>query len=209
MSTILLDFDGIILCNKNIEKIITKRSIEFVAKHRSKSFEESILINKHYYKTHGHTSLGFVLDSKDQSWVHEYNDYVFNKNNYNEIYTNLNDNDFYHLKNLQYLLSDVSLDSIGLFTNAPLAWCTNTLNYMNFELNDIFNQSLYFTSDMGYVKPQKEIYDIIDENVANDIIFIDDNEFNFDPVINKQKWDCKFVQNSNHEKLYSILRDIY
>ena len=207
MSTILLDFDGIVLCNRNIEKIVTKRSIEFVAKNKNKSFEESICINKHYYKTYGHTSLGFVIDSKNQSWVHEYNEYVFNNNDYDEIYKNINNKDVNHLKTLQYILSD-NHNYIGLFTNAPLSWCINTLECMDLDLTDIFNQSLYFTSDIGYVKPQKKIYDIVEETINNDIIFIDDNNNNFKHVINKEKWNCKFVENSNNKKLYDILQNI-
>ena len=78
MTKVLLDFDGVVFCNKQIHQYVEHRSVEFV-KHRWKLSDiEAKKTNKKSYKTHGHTCLGF--EDANGELLQDYNNFVFDTN---------------------------------------------------------------------------------------------------------------------------------
>lgn len=205
MSSILLDFDGVIIQNKNIASFVATKSEQFIAKKYNLSCRESKKVNTVFYKTHGHTAIG-IDPKKYREHILEYNDYVFSNINYSSLKHMITKQDEY---NLTKLVCKNAIKKYGLFTNAPLTWCENICWMGNVDIYDFIEDTQCFTSDDGLIKPKKHIYDYVESELINDktIYFVDDNKMNFDEIATNDRWRT-FLFKPNQMDLHSVLKGL-
>jgi FMN phosphatase YigB (HAD superfamily) len=205
-STILLDFDGVVIDNNHINKYITHKSIQFIQKKYHKGYKKATVLNKQLYSSCGHTAIGIDSDNYKQN-VLDYNEYVFSNINYDEIRNLLVHADLIHMKKLcNYSFK------FGLFTNAPIEWCENILMLANVDLYEVMDGDLCFSSNEGLVKPKKESYKNVESKLYNvdKIHFIDDNKMNFKEIIENEKWSTHWLNTSRYINLHTYLdRNLY
>lgn len=192
-SSILLDFDGVLIKNKNLGKLIEQKSIEFIKHKYSKSLHECTLVNTHFYKTYGHTALGLDTSNYKQN-ILDYNQFVFSKLDYNELANMITDSD----KELLSRMKEYSY-SFGLFTNAPLSWCENICHIAGTDIEHFIDDTKLFTSDNGLIKPKDEFYTHVENKLKKDktIHFIDDSLINLNGIIaSNPKWVTHHIDTS-------------
>lgn len=207
---ILLDFDGIILRNEKINKIIEEKSIDFVHKKLNKSHFKSERINKFLYKTYGHTANGIAnyTSEKLEDIVLDYNDFVFDNINYQDLSSYLTKDDKVRIKMLSHR-SKIYEHKYGLFTNAPLSWCVSLFNFLEEDLFNMIDKDKVFTSDGGVLKPNKLVYEKVENNLENKIHFIDDSNINLLPIKNNNKWETHLVHSDDIKDLTDIIEKIH
>lgn len=190
---LLLDFDGVILKNKNVSKIITNKINHYVMNKLNINYANAIAVNKILYKNYGHTLLGLKNVYGFYDSIHYFNDNIYDYSTYYNIKNYLNDNKtLEHAKKIRNLITSSKLDYY-IFSNAPMDWIVYNLNLLN--LADLFNSDNILSSDHqlfcynNILKPQKKIYDIIDNNFKADrYIYIEDSFINLKPIIGNNKW---------------------
>lgn len=207
---ILLDFDGIILRNEKINKIIEEKSIHFVQKKLNKSYFKSERINKFLYRTYGHTANGIAnyTSEKLEDVVIDYNNFVFDNINYQDISSYLTK---YDKKRINMLLhrSKIYEHKYGLFTNAPLSWCENLFFFLEEDLFDMIDNDKVFASDRGVLKPNILVYKKVENNLENEIHFIDDSYINLLPIKNNKRWKTHLVNSDDILDLTDIIENIH
>lgn len=190
MTKILLDFDGVVFCNKQIHQYVEHRSVEFVKHKWNLSYTEAKKMNKKSYKTYGHTCLGFENDNGEL--LQEYNKFVFNTN---IPFDAVNQNDQKRMKRIIDIKNDRNLD-IYVCTNATLDYCTNIMNQMRLPFDYLFSTQYIFTSDtLNEIKPTQIFFDKVNENV-NNIAFFDDSMMNIN-IAARNDWDCHYITHEN------------
>lgn len=190
MPKILLDFDGVVFCNKQIHQYVEHRSVEFVKHKWNLSYTEAKKMNKKSYKTYGHTCLGFENDNGEL--LQEYNKFVFNTN---IPFDAVNQNDQKRMKRIIDIKNDRNLD-IFVCTNATLDYCTNIMNQMKLPFDYLFSTQYIFTSDtLNEIKPTQIFFDKVNENV-NNIAFFDDSMININ-IAARNDWDCHYITHEN------------
>jgi hypothetical protein len=75
MSTILLDFDGVVINNPKINEYITHKSIKFIQKKYNKSYAKAKVINKQLQAEHPRLQRVCVLKYGLQSYT-KYDDRI-------------------------------------------------------------------------------------------------------------------------------------
>ena len=186
-SSVLLDFDGVLIKNKHISHLIETKSIEYIQKKYNKSMKASKIINTYFYKTFGHTAIG-VNPEHYQNNILEYNEFVFDNIDYQTIDNMITLSDKLTLRKL----NRYGHKRFGLFTNAPIDWCQNICALAKVDLYDFVDEEKCFTSNDGLIKPKQEIYQFVEDRLSSSpnekIHFIDDNIINFKCIIDNEKW---------------------
>lgn len=188
--TLLLDFDGVIYSNKFAHKVIAERSTRYCNKF-VKSHNASFLDNfhRHLYKTHGHTVLGLQKIGYDAT-INDYNKEVFSNLNFMGM-----ENEWDNTKvinDLLYFLKAKGVDTY-LFSNAPNSWTIPLLKEMEVKISE--DNVL----QLPHLKPTKELYDTIEYIFGeNQLIFVDDNMINFNPIFGNQKWMKLLFADTDH-----------
>jgi len=185
-SSVLLDFDGVLIKNKHISNFVETKSIEYIQKKFNKSTKASKAINTYFYKTFGHTAIG-INPKHYQENILEYNEFVFGDIDYRTIDNMMTLNDKLSFRKLQ----KYGKKSFGLFTNAPIDWCENICALANTDIYDYVDEEKRFTSNDGLIKPQREIYQFVEDTLLptnEKIHFVDDNIINFKCIIDNDKW---------------------
>lgn len=207
---ILLDFDGIILRNDKIGKIIEQKSINFVHERLNSSYSKSKYINKYLYKTYGHTANGVAVytSEKQEDVILDYNNFVFNNIDYKHISSYLTKNDKQRVDMLSHQ-TKVCNHKYGLFTNAPLTWCENLFYHLELDLYEIIDNNKVFTSDEGTLKPSKLVYENIENNLDDTIHFIDDSYINLLPVKDNNNWKTYLINSDATLDLINRIEKIH
>ena len=211
MKTLLFDFDGVLIKNNKIEKIIEEKSIEYVSR-KLKNHSDPKKLNRSFYKKYGHTAIGLkhFLHKENNNidnyaeLVLDYNQFVFSNIDFNDIKKYINKNDIVHINNL-LSISGNYYSNVGIFTNAPSTWCENICKLIDIDIYEHIDDNLLFTSDEGLSKPLCNTYNNVENYVSNDILFIDDSISNLMPVINRNKWTVYLQNNFYKENLYTFL----
>lgn len=191
--TLLLDFDGVLYSNKFAHTVIAERSTRYCNKF-VKSHNNVFLDNFHryMYKTYGHTVLGLQKLGYDAT-IEEYNKDVFSNINF---YNMDNEWDNTHIINkMVYEMKSHDIDTY-IFSNAPKCWTVPLLKQMDIHLTE--DRVL----ELGLLKPSYELYHNVDYIFNSNIIFVDDNMINLEPVFNNTNWTKVLYANTNH-----ILKD--
>lgn len=192
-SSVLLDFDGVLIKNKHISNLIETKSIEYIQKKYNKSIKASKTINTYFYKTFGHTAIG--LNQHDyRNNILEYNEFVFENMDYQTIDNLMTLNDRLLLREFK----KYDRKHFGLFTNAPIAWCENICSLAQIDLYAFVEEEKSFTSDDGLIKPQNEIYQFVEDTLIKneEIHFIDDNLINFKCIVDNDRWKPHLLDKS-------------
>ena len=184
-SSVLLDFDGVIIKNKHMSNLIETKSIEYIQKKYNKSMKASKIINTYFYKTFGHTAIGPDKHNY-QNNILEYNEFVFGNMDYKKINNMMTIDDRLSLRKFK----KYNYKQFGLFTNAPIDWCENICALAQIDLYTFVDQEKCFTSNDGLIKPEKEFYQFIEKQLIEDqkLHFIDDNVINFKCIKDNDKW---------------------
>jgi len=200
---ILLDFDGVILKNEKIERIINERSIQYVAKKTNTSYAQAKIHNSEMYKKLGHTALSLNNSTTYHQEVCEYNSEVFHKLDFDsDIRPHITREDISHVQNVMQCFE--GSNKPGLFTNTPLIWVYETLGIIGFDIEDVFNADSMFTSDDGFVKPKLDTYQNVNTRLKyRELVFIDDNEKNIVPSERFDNWIGIHVPKNNTNMLYN------
>jgi FMN phosphatase YigB (HAD superfamily) len=202
---LLLDFDGVLLKNKKLDQIITKRSVDYVYSKSDKCYTYATNYNRKMYKKLGHTALIFNNSLNYHHEVCEYNAKVFQDLDFDkDIKPFMNNEDILHVSEI--LKSFDGNNKPGLFTNTPLIWVYETLGILGFDVERVFNTDLLFTSDEGFVKPKMDAYDNVDSFLKDEhIVFIDDNEKNIFPTVTRDNWIGFHVPKNRKDMLYDYV----
>lgn len=208
---ILLDFDGIIVNNQKVGKLIEQKSIDFVQSKLNISHHNSKYINRFLYKTYGHTANGIAKYTSERldDVVYDYNDFVFNNINYKDFSSYLIKNDKDRIDTLMQTIAKTYDNKYGLFTNAPISWCENLLSCLEIDIYDIIDYDKVYTSDEGDLKPNLTMYNYIDNKLNDTIHFIDDSYINLLPVLKNDKWKTYLVNSGNTFDLIDIIDKIH
>lgn len=186
--TLLLDFDGVILKNKVIERKLSRKIERYCGdtlKIDNKRLSRKM--NRELYLSSGHSLLGLKKIGVPQS-LKQFNEKIYNFN-YNELYENITDENIEDIRKIIDLkLFCQSQDiSLKIWSNSPSQWCRSLINYMTHELSGmeiVDNQNCIYL-----LKPEKDSYEYIEYKCRGDIIFfVDDKLSNFFNVLNNRKW---------------------
>lgn len=221
---ILFDFDGVILKNDKLGKYIETKAAKYVQKKLKVSETNGVNLNKILYRVYGHTVVGvsktLEIDYKDIT--QEFNEFVYKDLHYHTL---LNSTlSFIDTERLKYLHEGISVLKqnnleqaypVGLFTNAPLEWCINTMAFMGYDLNELFNEAHIYTSDTCLLKPQIDFYVHVEKqsqkhgwlpNGEHPIHFIDDSITNITPIIDNMNWKFTWLNSNNPMLLKTIIQ---
>ena len=192
---VLLDFDGVVLKKSPGHRIITQRCESFVNKFVRCNDRESVEnLNKHLYRTSGHTLLGLRKLGYDIS-IEEFNHHVYTSDICNKVVPSEADKaelqefcDEYvkRLHGNEEGVGGETQCSLYISSNAPDIWCKTILEKMDVDV-DLFQ--MVGSSDVQYLKPQPEYYAGVHEKIkADHYAFVDDSRINLMPLVDSQQW---------------------
>jgi len=207
---VLLDFDGVLLQNDRINKIIKERSIQYV-KHRTKlPYDNAKILNNQLYPALGHTALILNNNHNYHHEVFEYNKQVFYDMNFQEyIQPCFNDEDKNHIQNMLDIIECFGKKP-GLFTNTPLIWVEQNLDCLGLQIEDIFDTNMLFTSDEGFIKPKFDTYERINNYLyKQNTLFIDDSVININAITQYDNWVGFHIPYGKKQLLYTYLKLIH
>ena len=220
---LLFDFDGVILRNNAIQKIVEKKSAKYTEKKLRVSKNNGVNLNKILYTQYGHTAIGVakMLELDYKHIVKEFNDSVYNDLMYEDIMKeHILFDDFERLRFLNEGLDIFKAEGLtdvytcGLYTNAPLEWCENILAFMGYDIYSMFDKNRLFTSDNGYLKPDEHSYKYVEKKEEElgwipgsdyPIQFIDDSLKNILPIMNDENWRTTWISDDDPKALRTLI----
>lgn len=186
---LLLDFDGVVLRNHSIHKLVVERCNNFVHKVvKCKDKEFATRLNKELYYNAGHTlyglnKLGYKgVDEKD------FEEYVYKDINYNDYLYNVRETHKEDIESFNNLEDYCKKNNIKMrfFSNAPDIWCYSICNKMG--ISEI--PSTY--SFMSCLKPEPKSYADVEFNLGSDVyVFVDDKLTNL--LNTPYNWKCVWM----------------
>lgn len=216
MSTVLLlDFDGVILRNKQLSVYQSRRSAKFLQKHTSLPLSTCVKLNNTYYPKYGHTVLLVNDLFGKRTTLEEYNDYVFNKD---------------HLQRLNRLVCEKSVEDIRGFENVFKSCARNNMDWAIFSnaninwvshfselggLLDVTPSKIIYPTTLDMLKPEKKVYDYIESVYEQStVVFVDDSTINLVEPEKRDRWiPVHFKKDNDHNSVLNVLeimnRDIY
>lgn len=209
MVNVLLDFDGVIFKNTKIHKLVEQKSIEYVAKALNVPKKKATQISNYNYKNNGHTTINSI--TKHGLNIHDYNEFVFDNMNWNEINACFNKNDFDNLDIYKRLCNRDNINYY-LYSNASLSYCVNVLKHLNYDLFDLFEPET-FTSSNCELKPLCDSYQHVENTIHqlnnHKLHFIDDKLINLKPLQHNVNWSTYLLDAINEDKIENIFDTIY
>jgi hypothetical protein len=174
---LVLDFDGVVFINKNVNTKVIRKSIKYVSKKTSLSRKDSAVFNNSMYMKHGHT-VSMLNYFGFENTLEEYNNFVFDEEMWDDIENLMTDQDKHNFEAVLNANSLMNSKSV-LFSNAPYIWCSKILDLNGFNINDMFEDIHTCDHDESKLKPNNTVYKQIEENNKGDTLyFLDDNEKN-------------------------------
>lgn len=199
---LLLDFDGVLFNNKNVQSIVADRSVAFVKQHLHLStYREARFVNRALYPLKGHTAL--ILEN-DPNAVRDYNRMVFDESLLYMLPGLVNMQDYEHMKKFGRLRHRLSENvRVGLCTNTTFSYCQEIMHALNVSIGDMFDD--VFTSDSGLVKPQDDFWTDVEDQLPgkSPIVLLDDSPLNVQGVQTREHWKAVIV--SDPESLYLFM----
>lgn len=166
---VLLDFDGVMIRDKNLLQYQAKRSAKFVKTHTQLPLKAAEFVNTKYFPHHGHTVLMLnKIFSKSVS-LEEYNDYVFDTSNIRRLA--ITKEIMAHGKAFKPIFDRYET---SIFTNAHINWVNHFLDAF-----DLSPKYVIWPQDLSYLKPHEKAYDYVDQCIHNSRkVFVDDSKVN-------------------------------
>ena len=178
---LLLDFDGVIFKHKSALNIVSNKAARFVKNNIKVNNRDSHIINKYLYKSFGHTVNGLNKIGYNIK-VEEYNNYIYNNIDYKRIFNNINEKDIEDIIKIINICKEKQI-KLYIFSNSPEIWYKNIMECMNLNMNDFD-----YINNMNMLKPEKELYNKIENEFTKQIYFVDDSFVNFTHTLLNPKW---------------------
>lgn len=201
----LVDFDGVILRNKQSLQYTVNRVEKFVSVKTGIKCEKMLKqFNTELYQSYGHTFLG-LQDLGYTKSLKEFNSFVYGGDLRPFSLTDEEKKEWSRFKNNMSLL-DIK---VQLFSNSSPVWMSHFTNYdETFEVTNMISSfpDSYFSK---LLKPKIDIYTTIYALYPNhDIVFIDDKLSNFRHVTYNTHWHNFWITNnslSNNKLSHNII----
>jgi FMN phosphatase YigB (HAD superfamily) len=201
---LVLDYDGVIFKNPHAMEAVSSRSAKFVSKKLNISYKGAKTVNATQYKVHGHT-VKYLQHVGVDTTLEEYNEYVFNKFDWDNLSLNIKDDDHEPIIDV-YLLNKLQQhQKCVLFSNAPLMWVDKTLEALGTHTDILFDE-VFSCETLDQLKPNMKVYEDIESHYPDDdLLFIDDSFLNinglgsrwkphwFKPTYNFYQCCCKML----------------
>jgi hypothetical protein len=197
MVHLLLDFDGVILRDKNLISYQSKRSAKFVKQHTQLPMRTAEYINKKYYPKHGHTVMMLNERFFKNITLDEYNDFVFNKSNIARL--PIPKETIQYGKSFQRLFNQFDTT---IFTNAHLNWVTHFI-----DVFDLSPSQIIWPQEISLLKPNEKPYNSIEKQMPNvPKAFVDDSKINLEYPSHHLHWHTiHYTEDHNPSKLLEEL----
>jgi len=214
-AVLLLDFDGVVLQNKQLSVYQSRRSAKFLQKHTYLPMSTCLKINSTYYPKYGHTVLMVNDMFGKKTTLEEYNEYVFNKAHLVRLNRLVCDNTVGHMKGFKKVFNECQKNDIdwAIFSNANINWVTHFAELGG--LDDVTTERIIYPTTIDMLKPNKKAYDYIESVYReHDVVFVDDSAINLVDPRRREKWiPIHFQKTNNHTNILNILpmmtRDVY
>ena len=206
MTTLLLDFDGVMLKDKSLMNYQLRRSAKFVQKHSYLPLSVCEKINAQYYPHFGHTVMMINKLFNKNTTLEEYNDFVFASDRLqrlNKLYTKEAQA---HLSDFEKIFEYANTNNMSwfIFTNAHRDWVKN---FTSFD-----DDKLIWPCTLDVLKPKLAAYDRVESMFsANEkFIFVDDSRGNLlIPEHRPNKWKpIHFTKEDTAETLLHQISNI-
>jgi FMN phosphatase YigB (HAD superfamily) len=214
---IIADMDGVLFKHTALSKQVASRAISFVKKRINPymSDRKARQINEVLYKNYGHTLIGLKELYDPTATIKDYCDYVYDNDFINQMNTIPKDDIFYeNAIEVKRFINRIRMQHIHfyIFSNASVEWCMTCMKMMDIDV-DTF-QVIGCNSEVHgkgmSLKPYKESYvnlfnhvhDISGFEYKTQMIYIDDQMINLQPIINNPYWKTVWYD-SKKEKVYS------
>jgi phosphoglycolate phosphatase-like HAD superfamily hydrolase len=187
---LLLDFDGVMLVNKQLTQYQLRRSARFVQKHSNMPLTQCIYINKEMYPLYGHTVMMINALYNKKVTLEEYDDFVFSKQQLRHLYKLVDKTSFHHMNNFNDVLKHCQEKDIDwyIFTNAHKNW----IQYFTYLCDiEVPEQKIIWPSNVELLKPKVAAYDRVELKFQKDTTytFFDDSSVNL--IIPKERYHWK------------------
>lgn len=199
---ILIDYDGVVLRSPKVSKVITKRCEDLVGKIANRhNIEEKRLMNKHLYRSFGHTAIGLRACGFKISNI-EFNNYIYNNINYHSINNLISENDF-DLEGLKCVI-DKYKNNTYIFSNAPRSWIEGTMQKT--QTGKKLLEQVNIIDSIDELKPDYRAYIKASDNIGrkpNEICIIDDSLTNVYEA-ERQGWKGVLVSDDKSQHTRTI-----
>jgi FMN phosphatase YigB (HAD superfamily) len=201
---LLLDMDGVVLHQPNIQRYIVMRVNGFVRRHlepviKGISYHDAERINRTLYTTYGHTLLGLNAMFNLNIGVREYNTSVYDSTTIGYVLNFQDDKEMNKRANeIRELVSMCYLASIPVyvFSNAPLSWSNTVINMMGIAIDkeNVLGPDHPIFDENGQLKPARGTYSqvarLIGHRHGNNrtMVFVDDSMTNIKACMGMSRW---------------------
>lgn len=189
-SKLVFDFDGVVFHNNTVNRKIIDKSVGYVQSKTGYSYEKSLEFNESKYRNYGHTALMLMHHGFDAS-LEDYNNFVFDNELWSHLRASLCSDDYERVECISATNALLGYKGI-IFSNAPYIWCYKVLDYLNYDIDDLFC-TVYTGMSESSLKPNSLLYDVIEysNNDVDELHFFDDNKKNLENL--SEKWKTHHV----------------
>lgn len=187
---LVLDYDGVVFKNPHAMETVSSRSAKFVSKKLNMSYNDARMVNATRYKVHGHT-VKYLQHLGIDATLEEYNDFVFNNIDWEDIASNIKNEDHESIIDV-YLLNKLQKQKCVLFSNAPRLWVDKTLEALETHADVLF-EDVFICETLDQLKPNIKVYEDIEKKYPDeDLLFIDDSILNIHGL--GERWKCHWFK---------------
>jgi len=207
-SVLLLDFDGVVLRNKQLSLYQSRRSAKFLQKHTHLPLATCIKLNNEYYPKYGHTVLMVNHIFRKNTTLEEYNEYVFDKHHLNRLNNLVCERSVDQIKGFKDVFNTCAANDMdwAIFSNANINWVLHFSKLGGLE--DVTDRKIIYPQTLDMLKPKKKAYDNI-ENIYSQcctIVFVDDSSINLEEPEKRDNWiPIHFKTNDDHNNILDVL----
>lgn len=213
-TSLLLDFDGVVLKNRNLHNYQLRRSAKFVQKHTNYSLRACEELNKVYYPTYGHTVTMVNKLFNQNTTLEDYNDFVFDKKELVKLDRLLDLSTVEHMKSFEKIIRKCTENPDELnwriFTNAHINWITHFC--VKVGLHDYSEDKVIWPTELNFLKPNEDAYVTVENKLTKTdmFIFIDDSWVNLEAAQERDGWQPILMKdNTEVEFVYNECLDLH
>jgi hypothetical protein len=203
---VLFDVDGVIVRNKPLLQKVGKNCTQFInLVNRHKIYPHELKkYNKKLYTEHGHTLKGWLADNPGYARqfygdfiLQLFNRYVYNDEILLDLETYLSSSEFKPIQEEKSHSVDICKSNrtlIGLFSNAPEAWCDIVADRINIPIENVYSSGHELLEPNILYKPQLDAYNKVMQDIRNkdskiqELLFIDDSLKNLTTLSIHDSW---------------------
>lgn len=210
MPALLLDFDGVIIRNKKISSYVAHQCTRLLADYGGLTMQRAKVLNDKLYPVYGHTSYILEKDLNIPCSIKAFNKAIYSSYiNYDQVKKMISKDDREYAQEFRKIIRDAEIkENVFIFTNANDIWCMYIL--MQLDILDLIPRSNVLSSNvLKSLKPSKIAYDaaafyvdcFAKHEAKNQIVFVDDQAKNIEPIQNDPKWNESFAYSGSDASL--------